>query len=75
MDPQAQREWMAQWRGAGEALARQRRRDLRAMSDREALAAVEALLSLATLVPLPPRRLTSSGLIDQQAIFHRRPVA
>jgi len=43
------------------------------LSDERALAASDALLSLATTVSLNLRRLRWSGLVEQQAIFHRRP--
>ena len=42
------------------------------MSDQDALAASEALLSLALLVTIDPDRLVNSGLVRQQAAFHRR---
>jgi hypothetical protein len=72
MSVAAQKAWMAQWRAAGVALAEQRKHELRAMSAGEALAASEALLSLALLIPLSPSRSTGSGLVRQQALFHRR---
>ncbi|MGH7277933.1 MAG: hypothetical protein ACREJG_04525 [Candidatus Rokuibacteriota bacterium] len=72
MDRTAQRAWLAQWRGAATELEEQHKLELRAMSDREALAASEALLSLALLMPLHPRRLGDSGLVRQQALLHRR---
>src|SRR5688500_13758431 len=72
MSADAERRWMAQWRRAGPALEAQRRQELRTMSDAEALAACEALLSLAGTVPISPDRLTDSGLVRQQALFHRR---
>ena len=65
-------EWAEQWRDAAGALADQRRRDLRRMSEADALAAAENLLSLAETVILNPARLASSGLVEQQAILHRR---
>lgn len=68
-----QREWLRQWQGAGPALAEQRKRELREISESQALSASEALLSLATMVPLAPSRRTHSGLVEQQALFHRRP--
>lgn len=64
--------WLRQWRAAGPALEAVRRRELRALSDEQALAATEALLSMAHLAPLPPERLLSSGLVTQQALLHRR---
>ena len=63
---------MDQWRAAGPALARQRERELRSLSDHRALAAADALLSLVGLVGLPEDRRRSSGLVAQQALFHRR---
>jgi hypothetical protein len=68
----AQREWLRQWNEAGPALAAQRLEDLRHLSDDRALAASEALLSLVRTVTLNPRRLRWSGLVEQQALFHRR---
>ena len=65
-------EWARQWRDAAEALADQRRRDLRQMSEADALAAADNLLSLAKTVLLSPARRASSGLVEQQAILHRR---
>jgi hypothetical protein len=71
-DP-TQHEWLRQWKDAGAALAANRREELRHLSDERALAASEALLSLVTTVRLSPRRLNSSGLVEQQVLFHRRP--
>ena len=42
------------------------------MSDQDALAASEALLAMALVIPLKPERITDSGLVQQQALFHRR---
>lgn len=64
--------WMAQWRAAGPALEEVRAREIRALTDEEALAASEDLLSLAASTPLPPERLCGSGLVAQQALLHRR---
>ena len=72
LDGAAQREWMRQWKEAGPALAAQRRRELAHLSDERALAASEALLSLVTLSPSSPWRRHWSGLVEQQALFHRR---
>ena len=68
-----QRTWMRQWNDAGPALAATRRMELMRLSDERALAASEALLSLVTTVTLNPRRFGWSGLVEQQALFHRRP--
>ncbi|HSB81808.1 MAG TPA: hypothetical protein VLM91_23765 [Candidatus Methylomirabilis sp.] len=67
-----QREWLRQWKDAGPALAAIRRGELLHLSDARALAASEALLSLVTTVTLSSRRLRWSGLVEQQAVFHRR---
>jgi hypothetical protein len=64
--------WMEQWRRAAVALEEQRRAELQAMSDQDALAASEALLSMAQVIPLKSERITDSGLVQQQALFHRR---
>jgi len=68
-----QRAWMAQWREARQALRAQRDDEVRALSNERALAAAEALLSLGPLAALPESRRTSSGLVRQQALFHRQP--
>jgi hypothetical protein len=67
LDTRAQRAWMEQWRRAAVALAEQRKRELRALSEADALAASDALLSLATLTRARRPRLTTSGLVQQQA--------
>ena len=72
MDRASQRAWMMQWRRAAVALEEHRRRELRALTDQDALAASDALLSLATGLPLDTNRLADSGLVRQQALFHRR---
>ncbi len=64
--------WSEQWRAAGQALRAQRERELASLSDDEALAAAEMLLTVAAAVGLPPVQRTSSGLVQQQALFHRR---
>ena len=69
----AQREWLRQWNEAGPALAANRREELMRLSDKRALAASEALLSLVTTVTLNPGRVCWSGLVEQQALFHRQP--
>jgi hypothetical protein len=75
MTPEAaiQREWMRQWNDAGPALAANHREELLHLSDERALAASEALLSLVTTVTLNSGRRRWSGLVEQQALFHRRP--
>ncbi len=68
-----QRKWLQQWNDAGPALAANRRQELMHLSDERALAASEALLSLVTTVTLNPKRFRWSGLVEQQALLHRRP--
>ena len=67
-----QQTWMAQWRGAREALRVQRALELAALSDEQTLAAADVLLSLELAAALPEARRTSSGLVRQQALFHGR---
>ena len=71
-DRAAQREWLRQWDEAGRALAAERRKELLHLSDKRALAASEALLALVTTVTLSPGRRHWSGLVEQQALVHRR---
>jgi len=74
-DAATQREWLRQWNDAGPALAANRREALLHLSGEHALVASEALLSLVTTVSLSPQRLGWSGLVEQQALFHRRPAS
>lgn len=67
----AHAEWMRQWRGAAQALAEDRRTRLAALTEEEALVASDAALSLAGSVPLSPARRTTSGLVQQQALFQQ----
>jgi len=69
-----QRAWMAQWHAARAALGAQRAAELRALSNDQALAAADGLLSLACVPAVSATRRSSSGLVQQQAILHRRPV-
>jgi hypothetical protein len=61
--------WLNQWREAGQALAEERRSRLAALTDEQALAAADAVLSLAAALPDSARRRTTSGLVEQQALF------
>jgi len=65
-----QQRWMAQWRAAGAALRAQRASELAALSNEQALAAADALLSMDLAAALPEGRPASSGLVRQQALFH-----
>ena len=64
--------WMAQWRGAALALAAQRAHELALLTDEEVRDAIAALLDLGASLPVPPEREQTSGLVAQQALFHRR---
>lgn len=62
--------WAAQWAETGNLLDDMRARELRALTDREALAIADELLSLA--VPdWPPAPPSSSGLVDFQRLLRR----
>ena len=67
-------EWMAQWRSARRALAELRRQRLQSMTDSQALAESETLLSLLHLTQLSEERRCTSGLVQQQSLFHRRTI-
>jgi hypothetical protein len=69
---QQQRQWMTQWRKAGEALTEVRARELAALTPADALAAANTLLSLGAGTPLPEHRRSWSGLIELQRLLHRR---
>ena len=70
--PDFARDWMEQWKAASEALAEQRAHELRTLTDAEAQIATLALLELGAACPLAAERETTSGLVEQQALFHRR---
>jgi SAM-dependent methyltransferase len=69
--PVREREWMAQWRRAAPALEQVRARELASLRPADALAAAEALLTIAARMPLPPQRRTWSGLVVLQRRLHR----
>jgi hypothetical protein len=73
VDASAERRWAEQWREAGRALEEQRRRELRALTGDRALAAIEALLALASPLHLSAERRTHSGFVEQQRLLHRSP--
>jgi hypothetical protein len=68
-----QERWLRQWEAAGPALAEQRARELREMSEEQARGAADALLALGAALPLDPARRIHSGLVEQQTLFHRLP--
>jgi hypothetical protein len=63
---------MEQWRAAAGALEEQHCAELRGLTPEKALAAIEAVLSMAKPRPISTQRWTHSGLVEQQALFHRR---
>ena len=66
--PAEQRRWMKQWREAAIALDEVRRDELANLTEREAWRQIESVLSLAASY----RRLSrTSGLVEQQAWFHK----
>jgi hypothetical protein len=69
-DTRHQREWLQQWRRAAVALERVRADELAQLSAADALAASETLLALGASMPLPPSRVSWSGLIDLQRRLH-----
>jgi hypothetical protein len=64
---------MRQWRSAGPALEEQRARELRALTDEQAIAAADALLEIGAALPLPESRRAWSGLVEMQRLFQRLP--
>lgn len=72
LSPQEQQEWLRQWHAAAVALKEVKAAELRAMTDQEALAASEALLSLAQSSYVAPWREKWSGLVEQQRVLHCR---
>lgn len=69
--PDEQRKWMLQWRRAALALAEVHRQELAVMSEGEALAAAERVLS-SDMPPVPSHRRSTSGLVEQQRLFQQR---
>lgn len=63
-------QWLRQWKSAGPALEEVRKRELRELTDEEALRISEAVLSIPA-PPVSPERWSSSGLVEQQTWFHR----
>lgn len=67
-----ERAWARQWARAGPALAGVRARELRALTDDEALAITEQLLAFVDPKDIPTARLVSSGLVELQRVLHGR---
>jgi hypothetical protein len=68
-----QRAYVRRWVETGRMLDELRWRELRALDDATALAATDGLIEMALRVPVPRDRWTSSGLVEQQALFQRSP--
>lgn len=64
--------WRVKYDLASDALARVQARELASMTDAEALRRIEALRAFG---PVWRERPDWSGLVEQQAIFHRRHAA
>lgn len=71
MTPAEQRAYVRRWAETGQILEELRWRELRALDDQTALAASNDLINAALRVMLPQERRVSSGLVAQQALFHR----
>jgi hypothetical protein len=71
MASETARAYVKRWAETGRLLEELRWRELAALDDRQALASADALIEAALLVPLPIARRDWSGLVDQQALFHR----
>ena len=65
-----QRRWVEQWRQTAIALDEVKCEELAKMTDEAAWQSMERLLELASFYC---RKTTTSGFVEQQAWFHRRP--
>lgn len=74
MTREAERAYVKRWVETGPLLESIRWRELRMLDDARALEATDYLIEAALRVPLPLSRQKSSGLVEQQALFHRRAV-
>lgn len=63
------RRWVAQWRFAAVELPKQKARELRALTEKEAIADTDMLLDSQDDAWAPAERKTSSGFVDQQRLF------
>lgn len=64
--------YVKRWAETGRLLDEIRWRELASLDADRALAASDALIDAALRTPLPVRRRTWSGLVEQQAVLHRR---
>jgi hypothetical protein len=66
------RQWVAQWRVTGAELKKQKRAELRALSDEDAFLQASSLMqSIGPDAWINPRRRDWSGLVEQQNIFRK----
>ena len=65
------RRWVAQWRIAATELPKQKARELRALTEKQAIDDANMLLDLKADAWSPPGRKLSSGFVDQQRLFAR----
>lgn len=72
MTPDQARALVQGWDETGRQVEQQRWRELATLTDERALIASTALITAALQVPLPASRRLSSGLVEQQRIFHRK---
>lgn len=67
--PEEQKQWMAQWRLAEQGLLEVKRKELRAMTESDAVASFNALDLPPDLGWRSPAREQSLGIVEQQRIF------
>jgi hypothetical protein len=65
------RRWAAQWRFAAIELPKQKARELRALTEKQAIDNANMLLDMKVDGWTPPHRKISSGFVDQQRLFAR----
>ena len=63
--------YVKQWAETGRLLEKQRWNELAHLDVAEGLAASDALIAAALVVPVPHSRQSWSGLVEQQDAFHR----
>ena len=64
--------YIKQWAETGRLLKEQRWTELARLDPEEGIKASDALIEAALAVPVPRTRHAWSGLVEQQAAFHRR---
>jgi hypothetical protein len=74
MTRDAERAYVKRWVETGQLLEDIRWRELRGLDGVRALETADYLIEAALRVPLRLSRQRSSGLVEQQALFHGRPI-